>query len=107
MVKFSFFAGLDFVVSSHRRVMTMNDETMEISKYLRALEKAVEEAPLRREDTVEISDLWIITSLPTDLIVECVKNEEFVLPSYVKKVMYGKRVIVRNKNYDASQKKKD
>jgi len=76
-----------------------DDETTEIMKYVDAVRKAVEEAPLRHGDAVEISDLWVITSLPNDLIVECVKSEEFTLPSYVRKIVYGKRVILRNKNY--------
>ncbi len=83
-----------------------SDETTNMVKYVDAVRKAIEEAPLRHGDVIEISDLWVITSLPSDLIVECVKNEEFSLPSYVKKIVYGKRVILRNKNYTAFEGEK-
>ncbi len=75
------------------------DQNFEIEKYVDAIKKAVKEAPVRKDDSIDISDLWVITSLPVDLIVECVKSEKFEIPSYVKKITDRKRIILKNDNY--------
>ena len=75
------------------------DQNFEIEKYVDAIKKAAKEAPVRKDDSIDISDLWVITSLPVDLIMECVKNEKFEMPSYVKKVTDRKKTILKNDNY--------
>ncbi|HEU24514.1 MAG: hypothetical protein C0176_02840 [Mesoaciditoga sp.] len=79
--------------------MENNNQNFDFEKYVQAVKSAVEKAPLRSEDSVEVSDIWVITSLPVDLILECLKREEMKLPPTVSKVVFNKRVILKNPEY--------
>lgn len=87
--------------------MDGKNENPEIEKYVNAVERALEEAPLRKDDSVDVSDLWVITSLPIDLISECLKDEKIEIPSHIKKITNRKRVILKNEKYVPEQNKKD
>ncbi len=77
----------------------MENEEKEIEKYVLAVKEAVKEAPLRKDDAIDVTDLWLITSLPIDLIEECLKEEGFELPAHVKKVIRKGRIILENRHY--------
>ncbi len=79
--------------------MENNNQNFDFEKYVQAVKSALEKAPLRAEDSVEVSDIWVITSLPIDLILECLKREEMKLPPTVNKVVFNKRVILKNPEY--------
>lgn len=76
-----------------------NIENFDFEKYVQAVKSAIEKAPLRSDDTVDVSDIWVITSLPIDLIMECLKREEMKLPPTVNKIVFNKKVILKNQNY--------
>ncbi len=77
----------------------------DMERYVHAIEAAIEKAPLRKNDCIEISDIWAITSLPMDLITECVKSPDLKVPPTVGKVVNRGRVIFKNPDY--SKKTKD
>ncbi len=77
----------------------MEEKEEYLEKYVNAIKTAIEEAPLRKDDSVYISDLWVITSLPIDLIIECVKSKELEIPSRVKRVTNRGKVVVKNPRY--------
>ncbi len=79
--------------------MNNNNSEIDLEKYVQAVKMALEKAPLRAEDAVDLSDIWVITSLPVDLIMECLKRPEMKLPSTVSKVIFNKKVIVKNSDY--------
>lgn len=81
----------------------MDNLEFDIEKYIQAVKSAVEKAPLRAEDIVDLSDIWVITSLPVDLIIECLKRPEMKLPSTVSKVIFNKKVVVKNSEYKSPE----
>ncbi len=77
----------------------MDNSNEEIKKYIQAIESAIAKAHLRADDSVEISDIWVITSLPIDLIMECLKSPHLILPSNVSKITSDKKTILKNSAY--------
>jgi hypothetical protein len=77
----------------------LENEEREIEKYVNAVKKALEEAPVHKGDIVDVSDLWVITSLPMDLIMECLKSDDFKMPSHIRKITHKRKVILKNENY--------
>ncbi len=74
-------------------------EKEDLEKYVKAVKTAIEEAPLKNGDAVDVTDLWAITSLPIDLITECIKSPEFKIPFRVSKLTNRGKMVVKNKNY--------
>ncbi len=77
----------------------MDNSEIDLEKYVQAVRSAIEKAPLRAEDAVDLSDIWVITSLPVDLIMECLKRPEMKLPSTVSKVIFNKKIVIKNSEY--------
>jgi hypothetical protein len=77
----------------------MENSEIDLEKYIQAVKTAIEKAPLRSEDSVDLSDIWVITSLPVDLIMECLKRPEMKLPSTVSKIIFNKKVVLKNSDY--------
>ena len=77
----------------------MEEKEEYLEKYVNAVKTAIEEAPLRNGDVVDVTDLWVITSLPIDLIIECVKFQEFEIPSHIKRITSRGKVIAKNPHY--------
>ena len=78
----------------------MEEDLME--KYVKAIQSAIEQAPMKKGNAVDISDLWVITSLPTDLIIECLKSFEIKIPSNIREITNKRRVIIKNSNYSGN-----
>jgi|YelNatPaOPRAMG01_1025707.scaffolds.fasta_scaffold05977_9 hypothetical protein len=78
------------------------DNSIDLEKYTQAVNSAISKAYLRADDSIEISDIWIITSLPMDLIMECLNSPDVKLPSNVSKLVLNKKVILKNPNYIAN-----
>ncbi len=55
------------------------------ASYKKAIEKALERVPVRN-GVARVHDLWIETSIPKDLIIELLKENEIRFPSHVKRV---------------------
>jgi hypothetical protein len=70
-----------------------NREDME--KYVKAIEASLFKVPVREGDSIYLSDIWLVTSLPKDLIVEILKNYPIEMPENVKIIVDGKKVIKR------------
>ncbi|KUK80027.1 hypothetical protein V511_03735 [Mesotoga sp. Brook.08.YT.4.2.5.1] len=70
-------------------------------RYRKALESAVQKAPIRSGERLYLTDLWAITSIPEEVIVETLASSELKLPEGVssivddrrkkKRIIYGKR----------------
>lgn len=76
-----------------------NSNEMDLEKYVMAVQTAIEKAPLRADNSVDISDIWVITSLPIDLIMECLKKPQIQLSPKVSKVTFNKKTILKNQGY--------
>ncbi|MBZ4651049.1 hypothetical protein [Thermosipho sp. (in: thermotogales)] len=59
-----------------------------LSTFAKAVESGIYKAPLRENNRVWLSDLWLITSLPEDLIKETISKyiEEIDLPEDVEEI---------------------
>ncbi|KUK14868.1 MAG: Uncharacterized protein XD53_1704 [Petrotoga mobilis] len=59
-----------------------------LSAFAKAVESAIYKAPLRENNKIWLSDLWLITSLPEDLIKEAISKyiEEIDLPDDVEEI---------------------
>lgn len=77
----------------------MEEKEEYLEKYVNTVKTAIEEAPVRNGNVVEITDLWVITSLPIDLIIECVKSTKFEIPSHIKRITNRGKVIAKNPHY--------
>jgi hypothetical protein len=70
-------------------------------RYRKALESAIQKAPIRSGERLYLTDLWAITSIPEEVIVETLGSSEVKLPEGVscivddrrkkKRIIYGKR----------------
>ncbi|AEX86278.1 hypothetical protein XO10_09375 [Marinitoga sp. 1135] len=56
--------------------------------FLKAVESSIIKAPVKNEGRVLISDLWVISSLPKDLIIEVIETykEELTVPEDIKEI---------------------
>jgi len=69
----------------------------ERSKYRRAIEKALAEIPVEN-GSVHLNSIWLETSLPQDLIIEIIKDNELKFPDNVERiVLEDGEVVGRNK----------
>jgi hypothetical protein len=59
-----------------------------LSTFAKAVESAIYKAPLRENNKVWLSDLWLITSLPEDLMKETISKyiEEIDIPEDVEEI---------------------
>ncbi|HEW92950.1 MAG TPA: hypothetical protein ENF81_10505 [Thermotogaceae bacterium] len=76
-------------------IESKQSDEQEIEKYVRAVESSLLKVPIRQGNHVYLSDIWLVTSLPKDLIVEIIKKYQIELPENVKTIIDGKKVIKR------------
>jgi hypothetical protein len=61
-------------------------ESLDLSKYKRAIEKAIPEIPVEN-GAITLEAIWLETALPEDLILEIIKNNELLLPANVERII--------------------
>jgi len=71
------------------------ESDQEVVKYIKAIEASLLKVPIRQGNCIYLSDIWLVTSLPKDLIVEILRKYQIELPENAKAVVDGKRVIYR------------
>ena len=72
-------------------------DTLDLSKYKKAIEKAVPEIPVEN-GAITLEAIWLETSLPEDLIIEILSGNELVLPANVERVITrGGQVLLERK----------
>ncbi|WP_448531630.1 hypothetical protein [Pseudothermotoga sp.] len=69
---------------------------MDLEKYVRAIEKSLTQMVLREMNSVDVSEIWIDTSIPVDLIVEILKTRQLKIPEELQAITnVGKTIWVR------------
>ncbi|WP_448522883.1 hypothetical protein [Pseudothermotoga sp.] len=69
---------------------------MDLEKYARAIEKSLTQMVLREMNSVDVSEIWIDTSIPIDLIVEILKTHQLKIPEELQAITNaGKTIWVR------------
>ena len=61
-------------------------DALDLSKYKKAIEKAVPEIPVEN-GAITLEAIWLETALPEDLIIEILTMNELVLPPNVERVL--------------------
>ncbi len=51
-----------------------------LESFKRALDSAICKAPIRSGNRIYLTDLWIITSIPEEMIIELLASNQFRLP---------------------------
>ncbi|MCD6239131.1 MAG: hypothetical protein J7K51_07420 [Thermotogae bacterium] len=69
---------------------------IDYERYKVALNKILQKAPIRKDGYVHVSDMWIISSLPKDLLLEMIRKGNVKLSSTAKGIKDKNRVIFRN-----------
>jgi len=69
---------------------------VDLEKYVRAIEKSLTQMVLREMNSVDVSEIWIDTSIPMDLIVEILKTRQLKIPEELQAITnVGKTIWVR------------
>jgi hypothetical protein len=69
---------------------------VDLEKYVRAIEKSLTQMVLREMNSVDVSEIWIDTSIPADLIVEILKTRQLKIPEELQAITNaGKTIWVR------------
>jgi hypothetical protein len=69
---------------------------VDLEKYVRAIEKSLTQMVLREMNSVDVSEIWIDTSIPVDLIVEILKTRQLKIPEELQAITNaGKTIWVR------------
>ncbi|KAF2957539.1 hypothetical protein AS159_07695 [Thermotoga sp. Ku-13t] len=66
---------------------------MDLEKYARAIEKSLTQIALREKDRADVSEIWIDTSIPVDLIIEIIKSCDISIPQEIKAIIDGNKTI--------------
>lgn len=66
---------------------------MDLEKYARAIEKSLMQIALREKDRADVSEIWIDTSIPIDLIVDIIKSRDISIPQEIKAIIDGNKTI--------------
>jgi len=74
----------------------MDKLEIDYERYKVALNKILQKAPIRKDGYVHVSDMWIISSLPKDLLLEMIRKGNVKLSSTAKGIKDKNRVIFRN-----------
>lgn len=72
---------------------------MDVEKYVRAIEKSLTQMVLREMSSVDVSEIWIDTSIPVDLIVEILKTQQLKIPQELQAITNAGKVIWARKTY--------
>lgn len=66
---------------------------MDLEKYVRAIEKSLMQMVLREMTSVDVSEIWLDTSIPVDLIVEIFESGQIKVPQELQVITDGKKTI--------------
>jgi len=66
---------------------------VDVEKYVRAIEKSLTQMVLREMSSVDVSEIWIDTSIPVDLIVEILKTQQLKIPQELQAITNAGKVI--------------
>ncbi|WP_129409573.1 hypothetical protein [Marinitoga lauensis] len=60
----------------------------DLSIFLKAIESSIIKAPVKNDKRILLSDLWVISSLPKDLIIEVLKkySEDLTVPEDINEI---------------------
>jgi len=72
---------------------------VDVEKYVRAIEKSLTQMVLREMSSVDVSEIWIDTSIPVDLIVEILKTQQLKIPQELQAITNAGKVIWARKTY--------
>lgn len=61
-------------------------ETLDLSKYKKAIEKAIPEIPVEN-GAITLEAIWLETALPEDLIIEILTGNALMLPANVERIV--------------------
>lgn len=61
-------------------------DTFDISKYKKAIEKAIPEIPVEN-GAITLEAIWLETALPEDLILEILTSNSLALPTNVERII--------------------
>lgn len=62
-------------------------------RYIKAIEKVLNNMVEKERVNVDISELWIDTSIPEDLIVEIIKNYQLEYPEALESITYDGKTL--------------
>ncbi len=72
-------------------------EALDLSKYKKAIEKALPEIPVEN-GAITLEAIWLETALPEDLILEVLLSNELTLPPNVERIITrGGQVLLERK----------
>lgn len=66
---------------------------MDKEKYLRGVERALLEIAKRELKEVDISEIWIETALPKDLIMELLADPSLNVPATIETIKDGREIL--------------
>ncbi|MEN3007995.1 hypothetical protein [Pseudothermotoga sp.] len=66
---------------------------MDLEKYIRAIERSLMQMVAREISSVDVSEIWLDTSIPVDLIIEIFKSGQIRVPQELQSIVDGKKVI--------------
>ncbi|PLV57672.1 hypothetical protein [Thermotoga sp. SG1] len=66
---------------------------MDKEKYIKGIEKALQRIAVRDLKDVDISEIWIETALPRDLIREILKEESLNIPPGIESIRDGREIL--------------
>ncbi len=56
-------------------------------RYIKAIQSSINTAPIRNNSKIFVSDLWVISSIPENMIVSFLKSAEYDLPDEVNEII--------------------
>ncbi|MFN3283243.1 MAG: hypothetical protein ACK40Q_03300 [Pseudothermotoga sp.] len=71
---------------------------MVYERYAKAIEKVLGDIVQREHFDVDISEIWVETSIPQDLIVEIIENFPLQLPEALHSITSGEKIIWKRKD---------
>lgn len=67
-------------------------------RYIKAVSNTISKVPVREDGSVDMTEVWVNSSLPLDLVIEAMNHPEMNLPDQVKSLkLYGKEIWARVK----------
>jgi len=56
-------------------------------RYIKAIQSSINTAPIRNNSKIFVSDLWVISSIPENMIISFLKAAEYDLPDEVNEII--------------------
>ncbi|MCD6551387.1 MAG: hypothetical protein J7K79_04055 [Thermotoga sp.] len=66
---------------------------MDREKYIKGIEKALQRISSRDLKDIDVSEIWIETALPEDLIREILKEESLNIPPGIEVIRNGREIL--------------